>query len=698
MEQSLPCGDLNEYLYTHWKEQLKKELSDRLGRETSYVDHRNQIRIRAAGEDTYYTLRLVAGTDEYDVNAEDLVITLMLNFHSDILSLIHCHRYGDGSKGLPNLGVEVDQNLLPKLYNDEKREAEAERFLKLYCPEALEKPMPVPIRDIMEQQMGLHIMAEYNIPESDKNRYRYGFTMFEDQVVDLLDGDKPTPFFLERGTVVVDSDTALFYGVGAMNYTLGHEAYHWFAHRPYVDFHKLIGKQEGESYNGSSQYSAAQILEIQSQAMASWILLPKKPFTEKYRELSAKESDIHKVISALADFFKVSYSAATYRIKDLGFAYFTTPCKTSNVTPMDAYELYEDKDFRKLVDSQKIVYTAGHYVFNEPKYVSCIWNDVPRYEETKDRENGPYRLTDYALSHPDEAFLTFTIDHKSVAEDGKNGILNRESAACLKADVAAFKEHCPHDAEKVKKEADAFEKAYETHKGEHLSFCELASRLITYRYGRQEDFNAKARERRWNPERDMPEVKEKYFSSNDWIQKMEKERLEIWDNEDISYDDTEVIDNICTEEIRHERERDRKIEERYRDNLTTRIYDENNGKIIEEASSPIRLFCDDTYQGRNVYTSIMKGTAGNPEPKKLMSLCVGMCLSPKVSAALFASAGRVLTWDKENMAYRYILTNLRGVSVTIANAFLDELGLNLIGASTLEKKDQEEKKKAGQKS
>ena len=46
---------------------------------------------------------------------------------------------------------------------DEQREEEAERFLRRYCPEALTAPVPVPIRSIMEEQMGQTLIERITV-------------------------------------------------------------------------------------------------------------------------------------------------------------------------------------------------------------------------------------------------------------------------------------------------------------------------------------------------------------------------------------------------------------------------------------------------------------------------------------------------------------------------------------------------------
>lgn len=679
MEQNIPYGALNGYLYTHWAEELKTQLSERTGEHICFIQHYEQHRVEVSGPYVYYTFRIIAGEDEDHYDGFN--VTVKIDFYHDRILLVKVLSYTDNSWMETRYGIRTDQNLIPDLHNNKLREEEAERFLKKYCPEALETPMPVPIRKIMEEQMDLRIETGFDIPGHNK----YAFTTMESDIHRVIDEDgREIAWYFDWGTVIVDSYSILLYGLGVMNYSLGHEAYHWFAHRPYEAFHKLIGKQGDKSYNGSSRYGAGEILEIQANAMSSWILMPKKPFIQKFKEYKKESADIHEVISALARFFKVSYSAATYRLDSLGLADYSKPAETDNVTAADSYELYAQEDFRKLVDSGQVVYTGGHYVIDDPKYVTCSWGDVPRYNIGRD--GGPYQLTDYALAHPDEAFIRFTIDHRRIAGDVEEGVLYRSSEEYLKAEVEAFKKRYPKDALRIGAHVSKFKELFEEVEGAHPTFCQLSQLLILYRYGSEEAFQEKATSREWMPDREMPEMYEEYFSVNQFVRKLEKMRDDIWDS-DVDLETTKIVEQLCTEEITKEKATDKETENRFRDNLTIRKYEDDRNRIAEKASSPVQLFIADTHQPRTFYNDIMNGKKNNPEPNRLMCLCVGMCLSPILSADLFAAAGRVLTWDKENFAYRYILTHMRGAYIHEVNAFLDNLGLDLIGSNTGKKNE-----------
>lgn len=400
-------GELNQFLYSECYERLCEAVSEILGQLVSAVIHQNQVCIEVDEDRVWYVFRAFV---EYDPEeTENYLLTVLLTFGgcSWTLSVTDASRVNsEPNEVLSRSGVLTDQHLIPRLFNDEQREAEAERFLARYCPETLNTPMPVPIRSAMEKQMGLNVIANIRLTDG-----AYGQIMYGDGELPVVtdEEEEVRNLSFKRGDVLIDGDTVLLRGIGAMNCTLAHEAYHWFAHRAYVDFHQIIGKAVDSSYNGTSRYSSDDILEIQANAMAFRILMPQKTFKQKYSELA--ELDLHERISALADFFHVSYPAVTIRLSQLGLEAFNLPTETDLVTPADACNIYfSDENFRELVDTEQIIYTDRRYVYNRTEYVTTVWEDVPKYGCS----GSPYQLTDYALSHPEEAFVRFRIDHRRV--------------------------------------------------------------------------------------------------------------------------------------------------------------------------------------------------------------------------------------------------------------------------------------------
>lgn len=581
--RNIPAGELNRYIYTQCYDRLCAAVSAALGRPVSAVIHRHQISIEADEGSVWYAF---AAWVEYDKDTEDgeqyrLRVRLDFDGSSCGLFLEEADLWSDSLERLPRRGIQTDQCLIPALYRNSLREAEAERFLSRYCPEALREPMRVPIRIIMEERMGLRLNLDVCPPDG-----AFGQVMYRDGVIPVIDADgKEHLLSCRRGDVLADGDRGVLLGFGALNYTLAHEAYHWYAHRACMDFHALAGKAEENSYNGTSAYSAPDILEIQANAMASRILMPQKTFLRKNSEYAGMEDTER--IAALASFFAVSYTAATIRLAQLGLGDYSAREETCFVAPGDAFGLYfSDNSFRERVDAEEIVYTDRRYVYNRPEYVAKVWEEVPKYGSP----GSPYRLTEYALAHPEEAFVFFRIHRGRVIRHGDD-YLQARSDESLKIQVENLRRHFPEEAEEMKEHAQRFERMLRKVK-DRRTFCEAAREMICYRY------------------------------------------------------------SLVSEEA-----------------------DEK-----QEAPTQVEWFCSDTLQPRQYFEKIMKGTAGQPDNRTLMSLCAGMHLSAGKARDLFTAAGRALSRTRTDMAYRYILLHLRDRYIEDINIFLDELGLELLGA------------------
>ena len=580
--RNVPAGEVNRYLYTQCYDRLCAAVSAAIGRPVSAVVHWNQISVEADEGSVWYAF---AAYVEYDCDTgvgEKYRLRVRLDFDGSFCGLFleEAVLWSDSLERLPRRGVLTDQHLIPALYRNELREDEAERFLRRWCPEALGEPVRVPIRAVMER-MGLRLHLDVRLPDG-----AFGQVIYRDGEIPVMDSDgKRILLACRRGDVLADGDRGLLLGFGVLNYTLAHEAYHWYAHRAYMDFHALCGRAEDGSYNGTSDYSTADILEIQANAMASRILMPREAFMRKNSEYSGLE-DAER-IAALASFFEVSLAAATVRLAQLGLGDYSARERTCFVAPGDAFGLYlREEALREMADAEEIIYTDWRYVYNRPEYVVKVWGDVPKYGST----GSPYRLTEYALNHPEEAFVMFRIDRGRVTRHGDD-YLQARSDESLKIQVESLRRDFPEEAAEMKAHAERFERALRKEK-DRRTFCDVAREMICCRYGAG----------------------------------------------------SEGADGT--------------------------------GK----APTPVEQFCTDTLQPRQYYEKIMKGTAGQPDNRTLMSLCNGMCLSLGKAAELFRAAGRALSKTRADMAYRYILVHLRERYIEEVNVFLDELGLELLGA------------------
>ena len=81
-------------------------------------------------------------------------------------------------------GYAVSRNIVPILYKKDL-ESEAKRFLERYCPEALEKPMAVPIADIAKD-MGLEIIQGNRITDDFSVFGEIYFTAGKTTIYDLF--------------------------------------------------------------------------------------------------------------------------------------------------------------------------------------------------------------------------------------------------------------------------------------------------------------------------------------------------------------------------------------------------------------------------------------------------------------------------------------------------------------------------------
>lgn len=241
-------GELNRFVYTAVYDQICDAACAELkehGYDLVRLKHERQMRLRVRDGMVFYTFTADASyAPESLDNTVKLMITCGIRFTETGFSLVNVDTTLlttslEASIIPEHCGVPTDQHLLPKLAPMEAKEAEAERFLSEYCAEAIKTPMAVPIREIMEEQMGVELVTAMTLMDSNA----YGFTVFEGQVIHVRDemGEEHTPYYLP-GTIIIDAEKAMIHGTGRMRDAMAHEAYHWFAHRPYEYFHKIVGK------------------------------------------------------------------------------------------------------------------------------------------------------------------------------------------------------------------------------------------------------------------------------------------------------------------------------------------------------------------------------------------------------------------------------------------------------------------------
>jgi predicted metal-dependent hydrolase/Zn-dependent peptidase ImmA (M78 family)/DNA-binding Xre family transcriptional regulator len=319
--------------------------------------------------------------------------------------------------------------LVPIISRDQFEE-EAERFLLRYYPDALDKPIRVPIDEIAEK-MGLKIIDD--VPLSDDLTY-FGTIVFDDgNILDKHHGIAIKK--AQRGTVYLDPRVSYERSVGTRRTTLAHECFHWYRHQPYHALMKMIGAHDcigraifceigGQSQN-SDRWKAVDWMEWQAKGVAPKILMPARTVRIEAEKLLQEyggptEADVvayEEVIDKLSEVFEVSRQAAKIRLVELGYtkaegAYpFADGCyiqcysfanntlakdQTFTISYTDLFKAYSfDRKFRRLLNDGQFLFIDRHLVIKQEKYIAFD-------------QNGIASLTEYALAHMDECCIAFT--------------------------------------------------------------------------------------------------------------------------------------------------------------------------------------------------------------------------------------------------------------------------------------------------
>ena len=196
----------------------------------------------------------------------------------------------------------------------------ANEFLEQYCPDALNKPMPVPIENIARNGLGLDVQYICLSEEFDI----YGMTIFTDGVVEVYDpteGLYDTKLFKAK-TMLIDPEAVQKTNTGCRNNTIAHECVHWFKHRYYYKMQKFsLPRYAKYCKCRVDQLPEAtdeeSIIEAQAIGIAPRILMPRNTFVEVAEHLGVSYGkDNRNAIITLADFFDVSKQSVEIRLEE----------------------------------------------------------------------------------------------------------------------------------------------------------------------------------------------------------------------------------------------------------------------------------------------------------------------------------------------------------------------------------------------
>ena len=366
------------------------------------------------------------------------------------------------SKELFRAEDALTKYLVPYIYAKDL-DKHAERFLEKYCPRALEEPMPLPIKEIVEN-MGLTV---YHAPLPDGI---FGRTYFNDANVEVftnktcLETEDRT---ICPGTILVNPDVVFMRNIGSTNNTVIHECVHWDKHYKFFELQKLLNPDIQaiscavvEDYKKKSNELEDELswMEWQANALAPKILIPAKTGKAKLSEILNRLHRAYRghlrdgyvmelAISEFADFFKVSTTAAKIRAVELGFEqaagvfnfvdgknyppfYFKKgSLKKGQTFVIDRNNVIIQSllnpDLSEDIAARRFIHAGGLLVINDPQYVSIVEDSEPT-------------LTEYALEHVDECCLVF--DRTTRVSTQYDDSFYRICFLCRDADSKSFVE------------------------------------------------------------------------------------------------------------------------------------------------------------------------------------------------------------------------------------------------------------------
>ena len=223
----------------------------------------------------------------------------------------------------------IEQKSLVPVIAKSQFDAVATEFLTEYCPEALVKPLTVPIVDIAKKKMGLKIIAEYRLSEDFSI---YGQICFTSGLIPIYDRDEDEyrDIKVRRGTILIDPDTLRERNTGCLHNTVAHECVHWYKHRNYHLYNSGVGNHKAIAYRYpiiekderfQDEWDDEDWMEWQANGIAPRILMPIQTFETAVDDILKKSGSesVSKwyVVSRLSELYGVSKQSAEIRMDEL---------------------------------------------------------------------------------------------------------------------------------------------------------------------------------------------------------------------------------------------------------------------------------------------------------------------------------------------------------------------------------------------
>ena len=394
------------------------------------------------------------------------------------------------------IGVPRNQDLSPRYIANqadwiESLEQEGERFHRRYCPEVFEQPMPVPIRRIMEERMGLNVIAKYKLsPELKK----HGKVLFDTETVkvytdaeECTDTEDEQAITFPRGTVLLDGELFWQRGYGTFMYSMGHECSHWFSDRARQDMLLFLARRNNlPPISETERRKMQDNIERHTDQLAARLLMPramvKKVYDEYYETFASvlefeEQEAYDNTVEMVSKTFEVSKEAARYRLIQLGLIEAevgkrATRKPTNTKRRIDIVEFFDlfrtDTKFRKRIQKKEYLYVESYIVRNDSKFISK--NSV-----------GKYTLTDYAKDHLDECTMLFKVIKERLSGDTFLSSMEMYDDHRL---VVLFEKELAESPQRVAEEQEKMKKRYEHYQAisvepdMQMTFCQFITPFI----------------------------------------------------------------------------------------------------------------------------------------------------------------------------------------------------------------------------
>jgi len=238
----------------------------------------------------------------------------------DLFELISLYKKED----IPSEGA-LSESLIPYLSKKEL-ESEANKLLEKYCPEVLRSPLRLSAETLAER-MNLKVIRT----ELSDNSAVLGRLFIKDSCTVCYKNGRPYKKEVKAGTILIDMQAHLNRKYDPDD-TIIHECIHIYEHCLFYALHCLMNSSPAEHAPefedivcGRNEDDPVRWAELQAYHMLHRIKMPLEPAAFKAAELFEKHKKLKgpeakkNVISDLAEFYNVSFSAAENRLNEIGY-------------------------------------------------------------------------------------------------------------------------------------------------------------------------------------------------------------------------------------------------------------------------------------------------------------------------------------------------------------------------------------------